>query len=146
MSAELVIAAIFFIVWIVLAIVLGIAYRILRDRERDTRLDQESGLSPALEVIGAGRVNRRQWSRGRGCRISVYEDFFVVSVSSQRIAIPLYRVRDVETNGGPDRLTLRALAEDESLLSVEFRGADAATLAAALRRPGRNGSRTAGRT
>ncbi len=145
MSVDLVIAVLFFVGWIVLAAGLGIGYKVLRDRERDTRLPQESGRTPGLEVLGAGRVNRRQWSRGRGCRVSVYDDFLVVSVSSQRIAIPFYRIREVDTAGGDDRLTLYALAEDESAISIDFHGAEAAALAACLRKQGRDGAKAAGR-
>jgi hypothetical protein len=145
MEAETVFAIGFLIFWIALAVFLVIGYQWLRNRERDTRLAQEAGLTAHLEVIGAGRINRRQWSRATGCRVSVYDDFFVVSVSSQRIAFPLYRVTDIDTSGGLDRLTLRALGEDESAISIDFRGASAAELAAWLREHGRGTPHPAGR-
>jgi len=133
MSGELLAALIFLFFWLMLALGLGIGYRFMRNQERDTRLEQEVGRTPALEVFGAGRINRRQWSPGRGCRISVYEDFFVVSVSSQRLRIPLYSVREVTLSDSDRHLTLKGFTEDETLLSMEFRGPDAARLAEHLR-------------
>jgi hypothetical protein len=145
MSFDLAIAAIFFVGWLLLAAGLVFAYRVMRNHERDTRLALEAGRAPRLEVLGAGRINRRQWSRGQGCRVSVYDDFLVVSVSSQRLAFPFYRIREIDTAGGSDRLTVRALAEDESAVSIDFRGPDALALAACLREQGRGGAKVAGR-
>jgi len=145
MTAELVIAVAFFVGWVLLAVALAFGYKVMRDRERDTRLAQEDGRTPKLEVIGAGRINRRQWSRGRGCRMSVYDDFFVVSVSSQRMAFPLNYIRELDTAGGADRLTVRALAGDESIVSIDFRGVNAQVLAESLRERGRGGAKVAGR-
>ena len=108
LSMEIAIAAAFFVGWVLLAVGLMVAYKVMRDRERDTRLAEEAGRTPTLEVIGAGRIGRRQWSRGQGCRVSVYEGFFVISVSSQRMAFPLSYIREIDTAAGPDRLTVRA--------------------------------------
>ena len=137
MPFDLFVAIVFLIFWIGLAVALGYGYRWMRDQERDTRLDRETGLDPKLEVFGAGRINRRQWSKGRGCRVSVYDDFLVVSVSSQRIPIPLYSVREVNLTPDDRQLTLKGFTEDETLLSMDFRGPDAARLAAYLREHGR---------
>lgn len=137
MPFDLFVAILFLIFWIGLAIALAFGYRWMRDHERDTRLSQEVGLDPKLEVFGAGRINRRQWSRGRGCRVSVYDDFLVVSVSSQRISIPLYSVREVHLTPDDRQLTLKGFTVDETLLSMDFRGPDAARLAAHLRQHGR---------
>ena len=143
MSAEIAIAVVFFVGWVLLAAGLMYGYRVMRDNERDTRLTQEEGRKPQFEVIGAGRINRRQWSRGRGCRVSVYDDFFVVSVSSQRMAFPLFYIREIDTAAGADRLTVRALAGDESIVSIDFRGTNAQALADTLRERGRGGANVA---
>jgi hypothetical protein len=144
-SMEIAIAAAFFVGWVLLAAGLMIAYKVMRDHERDTRLAEEAGRTPTLEVIGAGRIGRRQWSRGHGCRVSVYDDFFVVSVSSQRMAFPLFYIREIDTAAGPNRLTVRTLAKDESLVSIDFRGTEAERLADSLRDRGRGGAKVAPR-
>ena len=123
--------------WVSLAIAMFFGYRWLRDQERDTRLSEEEGREPRIEVIGAGRINHRQWSTGRGCRVSVYDDFLVVSVSSQRRRIQLYLIREVSEFPEERRITIKGLTEDESLLSIDFRGVDAECLAAYLREHGR---------
>ena len=73
--------------------------------------------------------------------VSVYEDFFVVSVSSQRMAFPMYYIREIDTAAGPDRLTVRALAGDESIVSIDFRGENAPALAESLRNRGRGSAK-----
>ena len=138
MSSDLFIAVIFLAFWISLAIVLGFGFVWMRNQERDTLLDQEIGREPVLEVLGAGRINRRQWSYGRrSCRITVYDDFFVISVSSQRLRIPLYSIRQIDLTDNDRQMTLKGFTEDETLLSLDFRGPDAARLATYLREHGR---------
>ena len=66
MAAESVFALFFLLFWLVLAVGLVVGYQVLRNRERDTRLALEAGRTPRLEVLGAGRINRRQWSRAHG--------------------------------------------------------------------------------
>ncbi len=143
MDTDAVFAIIFLLFWVGLAVALIYGYRWMRNQERDTRLDEEAGLHPNLEVFGAGRINRRQWSNAKGCRVSVYDNFLVVSVSSQRRRIPLYLIRGVEVSEGDQQMTINGLAEDESLLAIDFRGADVARLAAYLREHGR-GMKVAG--
>lgn len=140
MSFDAAIALIFFVGWITMAIALGFVYVWVRNMERDTRLEQEHGRTPALEVIGIGRINRKQWSRGKACRVSLYDSFFVISAGSQRLWFPFYRIRDVETGPTPDFLTVSAHAADESVVIFEFRGADAAVLAERFSEYGRGGA------
>jgi len=140
MPFDAAIALIFFLGWVGMAIALGFVYVWVRNMERDTRLEPEHGRTPGLEVIGMGRINRKQWSRGKASRVSVYEDFFVISAGSQRHWFPLYRVREVELGPEPNYVTLSAHAVDESLVFFEFRGTDAAALAERLREHGRGGA------
>lgn len=137
MNLDLFVAVVFLIFWFGLAIALGFGYVWMRNQERDTRLSQEIGVRAQLEVFGAGRINRRQWSQGRGCRISVYDDFLVISVSSQRLRIPLYSIRQIDLSPDDRQLTLKGFTEDETLLTMDFRGPDAARLASHLREHGR---------
>lgn len=146
MPADAAVAAAFLIGWIGLAVGMFFGYRWLRDSERDTLLAEEAGLEPRLEAIGSGRINQRQWSTGRGCRVSIYDDFFVISVSSTRRKFPLYLVREVAPDPETGRVNIKALAEDESLVSIDFRGPDAARLAEYLCERGRGGPKLAGTT
>ena len=134
---DAVIAVVFLLFWIALAIGMYYGYLWMRTQERDTRLTEEEGRQPQLEVFGSGRINRRQWSNKTGCRVSIYDDFLVVSVSSQRRSIPLYLIRDVEVAADGSRMTIHGLAQDETLLAIDFRGPDAARLAEFLRDHGR---------
>ena len=134
---DAVIAIVFLLFWIALAIAMYYGYLWMRKQERDTRLMEEEGRQPQLEVFGAGRINRRQWSNKTGCRVSIYDDFLVVSVSSQRRSIPLYMIRGVEVASDGGRMTIHGLTEDETLLSIDFRGPDVARLAEYLRDHGR---------
>lgn len=140
MSLDAAIALVFFVGWVGLAIALGFVYVWVRNMERDTRLEPEHGRTPSLEVIGKGRINRKQWSRGKACRVSLYEDFFVITAGSTRHWFPFYRIREVEIGPAPNYFTLSAHAEDETVVFFEFSGADAAGLAARFRERGRGGA------
>jgi hypothetical protein len=143
MPIDAFIAIVFVIFWSGLAVAMFIGFRWMRRQERDTRLAEEVGLEPRLEVFGAGRINQRQWSSAHGCRLSVYDKFLVISVSSQRRRVPLYLIREVTEAPDAHHIIIKGLTEDESLLSIEFRGEDAERLAAYLREHGR-GTRVAG--
>lgn len=137
MPPDALLALVFLLFWISLAVVMLFGYRWLRNQERDTRLTEEEGREPRIEVIGAGRINQRRWSRGRACRVSVYDDFLVVSVDAQRRRLQLYLIREIDEHPEDHLITIRGLAEDESTLSIDFRGPDAERLAAYLREYGR---------
>lgn len=128
MSIETSIAIVFAVVWIFLLIGLFYAYFWLRNRERDTRLPEEVSLTPRLEVFGSGRVNQRQWTRAKGCRISVYDEFLVVSASSQRLRLPLRHVRNVAYDEAQGRLTFEGLTANETLVRIAFKDASGETL------------------
>lgn len=140
MSSDAAIALVFFVGWIAMAVALGFVYIYVRNLERDTRLEPEQGKTPSLEVIGVGRINHKHWSRGKACRVSLYEDFFVISAGSQRMWFPFYRIRDVELGPEPNYVAMSAHAADESVVTFEFRGTDAKTLAQQLREHGRGGA------
>ncbi len=71
-----------------LAVVLVTVFLRMRIVERDTRLTEEESETPMLEVTGGGRIGRGRWSMRPLCRLSLYDDFLVVTVKSQRILLP----------------------------------------------------------
>lgn len=122
MPLEEAVAIAFFCLWTVLVVGLFYAYFVMRNRERDTRLPEEDARAPKLEVFASGRVNKRQWTRWRGCRISVYETFLVVSASSQRLLLPLRHIRNAAFDEAHRLLTFEGLTEDETLVRMAFKG------------------------
>ena len=73
---------------IVLAAMLVAVFLRMRIVERDTRLREEEGKTPILEVTGGGRIGRSRWSMRPLCRLSLYDDFLVVAVKAERIIVP----------------------------------------------------------
>ena len=72
---------------IILGAILAAVFLRMRIVERDTRLSQEEGKTPDLEVTGGGRIGRSRWSMRPLCRLSLYDDFLVVTVKAQRVAV-----------------------------------------------------------
>lgn len=72
---------------IILAVILAAVFLRMRIVERDTRLSQEEGKTPDLEVTGGGRIGRSRWSMRPLCRLSLYDDFLVVAVKAQRVVV-----------------------------------------------------------
>jgi len=132
MHPETVIAIVFGVVWVVLLAGLVYAYRWFRHKERDTRLPEEQGLAPRLEVFGSAKINQRQWIYGNGCRVSVYEDFLVVSGGSQRWRIPLGLITRWRHDDDERLVEVEALKLDETPVQFRFRGPEAENLARIL--------------
>ena len=72
---------------IILAAVLVAVFLRMRIVERDTRLTEEEGRTPLLEVTGGGRIGRSRWSMRPLCRLSLYDDFLIVAVRAQRVVL-----------------------------------------------------------
>jgi len=123
------------LVQIALAVVLGTVFLRLRRVERDTLLPEEQGVSPILDAKGAGRIGRSGWSRSPFCRITVYENFLVACVKSNRVLVRYKALKSVDTvSEGKAQLRLGYEVEDsEALEVIEFSTKEPARLIELLR-------------
>lgn len=125
---------------IVVQIVLGGAllavFMWMRIVERDTRLPEEAGGGPDLEFTGGGRIDRSGWSRRPFCRISLYNEFLVVSVRSTRRVLRYDEIASVECTKHKTRNSILIAcreARGASTLEIEFAAKEHESLLTALR-------------
>jgi len=91
---------------ILLGIVLFAVFIRMRIEERDTRLVEEEGRMPILEVTGAGRIGRGRWSFRPLCRLTLYDEFLVAAVRAQRT---LVHYADIESVAMEDRKKVKVI-------------------------------------
>ena len=121
---------------LLLAIVLTSVFLRLRIVERDTRVTEEEGKTPLLEVTGGGRIGRSRWSMRPLCRLSLYDDFLVVAVKSQRILLPYADIDTVALEEDGKRKIMRILGpekEGRHTPDIQFAPNDPEALEAALK-------------
>ena len=119
----------------VLAIMLLLVFLRMRIVERDTRLPEEEGKTPTFEVTGGGRIGRSGWSRRPLCRLSLYDDFLVVAVRAQRVAVP-YADIDTAVEEDKKRKIVHILGPEKDgrpTPDIQFAPKDPEALAALLK-------------
>ena len=99
---------------ILLAAMLLAVFLRMRIVERDTRLSEEEGKTPDLEVTGGGRIGRSRWSMRPLCRLSLYDDFLVVTVKAQRVLLHYADIDTATLEKDKKRKILHILGPEES--------------------------------
>ena len=118
-----------------LAAVLVFVFLRMRVVERDTRLSEEEGKKPILEVTGGGRIGRSRWSMRPLCRLSLYDDFLVVAVKAQRVVLPYADIDSAARARNNKRTIVHILGPEvdgRHTPDIEFAPKDPEALAAAL--------------
>ncbi len=121
---------------IALAIMLVIVFLRMRIVERDTRLPEEQGKTPHLEVTGGGRIGRSRWSMRPLCRLSLYDHFLVVAVKAQRVLLPYADIDTAALEERDKRKVIRILGPEEEgrpTPDIQFAPKDLEALEAALK-------------
>lgn len=121
---------------IVLGAALFAVFMWMRIVERDTRLPEEAGGGPDLEFTGGGRIGRSGWSRRPFCRISLYNEFLVVSVRSTRRLLRYDEIASVEITQDKKRNSILIIGKEArgaSALEIEFSAKEHESLLTALR-------------
>jgi len=119
-----------------LAVVLVAVFMRLRIVERDTRLEEELGRRPELEVTGGGQIGRGRWSMRPLCRLTLYDVFLVVSIKSQRIRIHYQEIQTASIKVKKKRTYLHILGPEENGRhnpDIQFAPKDPEALEAALK-------------
>lgn len=120
----------------VLAVVLLTVFLRMRIVERDTRLTEEEGKTPILEVTGGGRIGRVRWSIRPLCRLSLYDDFLVAAVRAHRTVLPYADIVSVVLEEDKKRKIVRILGPEEDGRpnpDIQFAPKDPEALEAALK-------------
>lgn len=121
---------------ILLATLLIAVFLRMRIVERDTRLREEEGKCPILEVTGGGRIGRSRWSMRPLCRLSLYDDFLVVGVKAQRIILPYDEIASAALENIQKRQVMHILGPEEHGRhepDIQFSSKDPEALAAVLK-------------
>ena len=120
---------------VLLAAMLVFVFLRMRIVERDTRLSEEEGKTPILEVTGGGRIGRSRWSMRPLCRLSLYDDFLVVAAKAQRIMLPYTDIETAALEVNNKRKIVHILGPEEDgrhTPDILFDPKDPEALAAAL--------------
>ena len=121
---------------VLLAAMLVFVFLRMRIVERDTRLSEEEGKTPILEVTGGGRIGRSRWSMRPLCRLSLYDDFLVVAAKAQRIMLPYADIKTAALEEDKKRKIVHILGPEvdgRHTPDIQFAAENPEALAAALK-------------
>lgn len=119
-----------------LAVVLVTVFMRMRIAERDTRLKEEEGRTPELEVTGGGQIGRGRWSMRPLCRLTLYDTFLVASIKSQRMRVNYQDIDSASIEVEKKRTYIHILGPKEDGRhnpDIQFAPKDPQTLEAALK-------------
>ncbi len=122
---------------IVVAALLIAVFLRMRIVERDTRLREEEGQTPILEVTGGGRIGRSRWSMRPLCRLSLYDDFLVAAIKAQRVVVPYDKIASAAQEVIQKRHVMHILGREEHGRhepDIQFSAKEPEALAAELNR------------
>ena len=117
--------------WVVLGIVMYVAFLRMQISERETQLPAEKDQTPLYELIGSGSMNGARAVRRPFARFTLYDTFFAACFKTQRKAVDYTSIQTMELKQylGKEWLYIKADDPDrDTSLEILFNAVDHGTL------------------